>query len=491
MQDLARTGVPGLDDIVRGGLPRNRMYLVQGEPGVGKTSLAFQFLLEGVARGERCLYVTLAETREEVEEVANAHGWKLDGLDIFEMSAIEQRLALNDNTLFDPADVDLQEVTDALLHEVARVQPARVVFDSLAEIRLLAQDALRYRRQIMALKTFFAGKRSTVFLLDDQVHRPEDEQVRSLVHGVIGLERWNPEYGGERRRLHVGKLRGVPFRGGYHDYVIRKGGLAVFPRLVAAEHRTAVPKKVLSSGIDGLDHLLGGGVNYGTATLLVGPAGSGKSTVCMQYALSTAKAGGRAAIYCFEESMGTMLGRARQLGLPLDDAIHSGRIQVNQVDPAEVSPGEFAARVRQAIDNGADVVVIDSLNGYIAAMPQESFLTLHIHELLSYASLKGVATFLIMTQHGLMGQAMMAPLDVSYIADTVLLLRFFESEGSICKAISVVKKRAGAHETSIRELAFGPGGASVGKQLKDFQGVLTGVPTFVGPRSDLLRPDDG
>ena len=489
MEHLARTGIAGLDNVLRGGLPRRRMYLIQGEPGVGKTTLALQYLLEGVRQGERCLYVTLAETRDEITEVAGAHKWDLEGLDIFELSAIE-RLGLNDNTLFDPADVDLQEVTDALLKEVARVNPNRVVFDSLAEVRLLAQDPLRYRRQILALKSFFVGKEATVLLIDDS-NPTSDEQVRSLVHGVIGLQRLAPEYGGERRRLHVAKLRGVPFRGGHHDYVIREGGLMVFPRLVAAEHRGGKLQRVLSSGIAGLDSLVGGGIDYGTASLIVGAAGSGKSTISLHYALASARNGGRSVMYCFEESVETLVTRARHLGMGIDKAMASGRLLLEQVDPAEVSPGEFACRVRASIDGGTDAVVIDSLNGYLSAMPQESFLTLHIHELLTYASLKGVATFLVMAQHGLMGAGMAAPVDISYIADTVVLLRYFEAAGSIRKAISVVKKRTGRHEDAIRELGFGDGGALVGNQLKNFQGVLTGVPSFMGENADLLRRKGG
>lgn len=488
MSNLAETGIAGLNDVLRGGWVRDRMYLVQGEPGVGKTTLAFQFLLDGVTRGESCLYVTLAETRDEVVGVASAHGWDLTGLHIFELSAIEQTLTKHDNTLFDPADIDLQEVTEALLAEVDRVKPSRVVFDSLSEVRLLAQDPLRYRRQILALKTYFSTRKATVLLLDDQGDAKGDEQVRSLVHGVLALEKLALEYGTERRRMHVAKLRGVPFRGGYHDYVINKGGIAVYPRLVAAEHRVERPKSVLASGVGGLDALAGGGVDYGTATLIVGPAGAGKSTLALHYALATARNGGKAVFYAFEESRSTLMARAEALGMKLRELVDAGRVIIQQVDPAEVSPGQFAHMVRAAIDDGVDVLIIDSLNGYISAMPEESFLTLHMHELLSYASQKGVATFLIMAQHGLMGSGMAAPVDVSYIADTVLLLRFFEVAGEIKKAVSVLKKRAGAHETAIRELRFGPGGAVVGDQLKSFHGVLTGVPRFVGPTNQMMTP---
>ncbi len=487
----ASTGISGLDDVLHGGFPRNRMYLVQGDPGVGKTTLALQFLMQGAKEGERGLYISLSETEEEIRAVASSHQWVLDGLEIYELSAAEQALQSDDNTLFPASEVELREIMGTLLAEVERINPTRVVFDSLSEIRLLAQEPLRYRRQILVLKQYFAGRRSTVLLLDDRTSEAGDIQLQSIVHGVLVLEKLAPEYGGERRRAHVSKLRGVRFRGGYHDYTIETGGLCVYPRLVAAEHRERRPREYLKSGIPALDALFGPGLAYGTSTLIVGPAGSGKSTMAAQYAVAAASQGRHAALFSFEEGLGTLCDRTAALGIGLQAHLAGGRITMKQIDPAELAPGEFVHLVRTTVEQKqARVIVIDSLNGYLNAMPEERFLTLHLHELLSFLSQQGVASLLVMAQHGLIGSRMEQPLDVSYLADSVVLLRYFEAEGSVRKAISIVKSRASNHETTIRELALGEDGIIIGAPLARFRGVLTGVPEYSGTRQDLLERHD-
>ncbi|MFN7146875.1 MAG: ATPase domain-containing protein, partial [Myxococcota bacterium] len=473
--------IPALDDVLGGGLVPHRLYLVSGDPGAGKTTLGLQFLLEGRRVGESGLYVTLSETREELTAVAASHGWSLDGIDIFELGPSAEELDPDQQyTMFHPSEVELSETTRAILERVEQVKPQRVVFDSLSEMRLLAQSPLRYRRQILALKQFFVGREATLVLLDDRTAEVADTHLQSIAHGVLSLEMLNPEYGGERRRLSVTKFRGRQFRGGYHDYRIRPGGLDVFPRLVAAEHREARPVAQLRTGVEGLDKLLGGGIEEGTSALVIGPAGTGKSTLAARVAYEVACRGDCADLFIFDESPATLLGRTASLGVPLGDHTASGRVRIHPIDPAELSPGEFAALVRRCVEGspdrpGARVVVIDSLNGYLNAMPEEKFLIIQLHELLSYLRQKGVITLLVLAQAGLLGTTS-SPVDASYLADAVLLLRYFEAGGEIRQAISVVKKRSGAHERSIRELTFGQGGVVVGETLREFQGILAGVP---------------
>ncbi|HLV21020.1 MAG TPA: ATPase domain-containing protein [Polyangiaceae bacterium] len=479
----AATGVPGLDDVLNGGLPSDRLYLVTGTPGVGKTTLALMFLLEGLRQGETCMYITLSESESEIRQVAASHGWSLDGLKLFELSSAEQTLRLEDeNTIYATADVDLKETMRLLLDEVAQAHPTRVVFDSMAEVRLLAQAPLRYRRQLLSLKQFFAGRRCTVLLLDDRSGATGDIQVESLVHGVIGLEQTAMEYGADRRRLRVAKLRGSRFRSGHHDFVIETGGLRVFPRLVAAEHRTDFVAEPLPSGIGRLDALLGGGLDRSTATLIMGPAGSGKSALAVSFAAAAARRGEVAALFVFEERVGTLLSRARALGSPLDELIERGRIVLHQVDPAELAPDEFTALVRDAVEKKhARLVVIDSINGYFNAMPQARYLTLQMRELLAYLGELGVASILTMAQTGTLGASMGSPVDVSYLADTVVLLRYFEAQGRLRKAISVIKKRSGYHEDTIRELSFGRDGISLSQPLTGMTGILFGLPSSGEP----------
>jgi circadian clock protein KaiC len=471
------TGVQGLDDVLKGGLIPHRLYLVDGDPGSGKTTLSTQFLMAGVERGESCLYLTLSETKEELLAGAASHGWSLDGIEIIELGTEEKDLSPDAHlTMYSPSEVELSETTRMVLEAVQRINPARVVFDSLSEMRLLAQSSLRYRRQILALKQFFIGRKCTVLLLDDGTAEGSDLQLQSIAHGVISLEQSAPLYGPERRRLRVIKLRGSEFRGGYHDVLIKRGGLIVFPRLVSAEHRETFEQTQIKSGVERLDALLGGGPDRGTSTLLVGPAGSGKSTIAVQYAVAAASRGDHAALFAFDESLETLRKRTNSLGIKFDEGLAAGTVSVSPIDPAQLSPGEFIQLVREAVEQrNARVVVIDSLNSYLAAMPDERLLMVQMHELLSYLGRRGVTSFLVVAQHGLLG-SMQTPVDTSYLADSVMLFRFFEAEGRVRKAVAVIKKRTGSHESAIRELCLGPTGIELSEPLNTFRGVLTGNP---------------
>jgi circadian clock protein KaiC len=471
------TGVEGLDDILEGGLPPGHLYLVEGDPGTGKTTLALQFLIAGVNKGESVLYVTLSESAKELEDVAASHGWSLKGLKIFELLPDEEALRPERQyTVFHPSEVELGDTTKAIVAKVDEVKPERIVIDSLSELRMLAQDPLRYRRQILAFKQYFTGRRCTVVLLDDRTNTDRDLQLQSIAHGVLSLENLSRDYGIKRRRLEVLKLRGSSFREGYHDYGIKRGGLAVYPRLIASEHKTKFSREKISSGIKELDTLVGGGIDRGTSTLVMGPAGAGKSTIAAKYAFAAMERGEPAAVYLFDEGMQTYLGRLKSLGLDADPFLKNGRFLLYQIDVAELSPGEFVDRVHQAVDrDGAKVVIIDSLNGFINAMPEEKYLPMQLHELTTFLNQKGVASFMVLAQHGLIGKEMQTPVDVSYLADAVLLLRYFEANGEVKQAISMIKKRSGHHERAIRELRLHHG-ILVGEALYDFKGVLTGVP---------------
>jgi circadian clock protein KaiC len=475
------TGSEGLDDILGGGLDANRLYLYEGRPGTGKTTISLQFLLKGRSLGERVLYITLSETKRELEVVAERHGWSLAGIDVFELVPPETTLdPERELTVFHPAEVELSETTGLMFKEVERLDPARVVIDSLSELRLLAQSPLRYRRQVLALKHFFAKRNCTVILLDDLSSSQDDLQLHSVAHGVVMLEQLAIEYGAERRRLRVIKMRGMAFRGGFHDFTIAEGGLKIFPRLVAAEHHRAFLGDVVSSGNAELDQLLGGGLERGTNALLIGSAGVGKSSVAMTYAIAAAKRGEHAVFFAFDEGRGTVEARARTLGLPLERYMASGLIRFQQIDPAELSPGEFGANVRRSVEQDqARVIVIDSLNGYLNAMPDERFLILQMHELLSYLGQQGVLTILVLAQHGLVGP-METPLDISYLSDAVLMLRYFEMAGTVRRALSVVKKRSGHHEHTIREFRLSGSGMTLGPPLTAFSGVFSGNPRFTG-----------
>jgi circadian clock protein KaiC len=480
------TGITGLDDVLSGGLIPHRLYLVDGDPGAGKTTLALQFLMAGVKKGEKCLYITLSETKEELLAGALSHGWSLDGIDIVELIAEEHDLdADNQVTMYPTAETELHETTRRILGAVAKTNPGRIVFDSLSELRLLAQSSLRYRRQILALKQFFVGRKCTVMLLDDKTSEGSDLHLQSIAHAVVSLEQLAPVFGAARRRIRVVKFRGTDYRGGYHDFAIRMGGLEVFPRLVAVEHRTNFTAGRIESGVTALDELLGGGPDRGTSTLLIGPAGCGKSTIAVQYAVAAAARGDHAVIFAFDESLQTLEARTAALGIRFKEGREAGQVHVQQIDPAELSPGEFVYLVRQAVErDDARVVVIDSLNGYMNAMPQEQFLTAQLHELLTYLGRQGVTTLMVVAQHGMLGSNMQSPVDTSYLADSVVLLRYFEYAGKVKKAISVMKKRSGAHEESIRELRFDGNGIHLSEPLEKYRGILTGVPQEMPERAE-------
>ena len=472
------TGVPGLDDVLRGGLVRNRLHLVDGAPGAGKTTLAIQFLREGIARGEKALYITLAESAHELAAVAESHGWTLDGIEVYEMPSVhggggEQ----NSYTLFHPAEIELANSAQSIAQQVERVRPKRVVIDSLSELRLIAQDPLRYRRQLLALKQFFGKAGCTTLVLDD-LSDDASNRLLTIAHGVIRLEAVMMAFGPRRRRMEVLKMREVPFRGGFHDYEIRTGGLVVFPRLVAAEHGSEFRQDLYSSGIPTLDLMLGGGVHTGTSTVVTGPAGAGKTTLTSQYALAAAERGQKSSIFIFDERLPTFLTRAEGLNMPIRNHMEAGRIQVTQVDPAELSPGEFAWAVRRSVEEGADVVVIDSLTGYLHAMPDQRFLLLQMHELLTYLNQRGVVSMLVVAQAGLTTLQMESPIDLSYLVDTVIALKYYERECEVRRLISVFKKRPGGHERTSRELLMGPDRFNIGEPVKDLRNLLAAIPQY-------------
>lgn len=488
----AATGVPGLDDVLSGGLSRGHVFLLEGQPGTGKTTTAVRFLLEGARLGEPCLYITLSESAQELRDGAKSHGWEIDPtIELFELLPPESLLTADrEQSLLYSSDLELGEATSSIFNTFDRIQPTRVVLDSLSEIRLLAQSSLRYRRQLLVLKHYFAQRGATVLLLDDLTADSADKTSHSIVHGVIRLEELAPEYGAQRRRLRVVKYRGQSFRGGYHDFAIRTGGIEVFPRLVALEERKLFERKQMTSGNAELDGLLGGGIEQGSSTLVLGPAGTGKSTFMFQFVTAAVARGEKAALFIFDEELGLLLDRTRSMGLNLESMLEAGTLTIDQIDAAELSPGEFAHLVRSRVDVAeVKTVVIDSLNGYQAAMPEEHALTLHIHELLQYLNRQGANTFLTVAQHGLVGD-MRAPVDVTYLADTVILLRYFEANSAVRRAVSVIKKRTGRHETTIREFHVSHDGLSLGPPLDQFQGILRGVPKLVGAGRSAA-PDAG
>ena len=486
------TGVSGLDGILEGGLTPNRIYLLEGDPGTGKTTLALQFMLDGLRKGETCLYITLSETAEELDSVARSHGWDVGRLSIFEMTPPEARLDPDQQyTLLHPSEVELGETTKLIFEKIEELKPDRVAFDSLSELRLIAQDPLRYRRQVLALKQFFAGRQCTALLLDDLTSHSPELQLHSIAHGVIVLQRVTREYGVERRRMRVIKMRGADFHAGFHDFMIQRGGILVFPRLLLVEATDGLSGEKIESGVPAMDALLGEGVDRGTSMLLLGPAGVGKSSLATRYALAAVERGEKAAIYTFDEARHTLIARSKGLGMNLEPYLKTGALAMEQVNAAELSPGQFAHRVRErVVRQDTSVVVIDSMNSYLNAMPAEQFLVMQMHELLAFLNQRGVLSILVMAQHGLLGQ-MPTPVDLSYLTDTVVLLRYFEFQGAVRKAISVVKKRSGPHESTIREYRLGPDGVGVGPPLAEFHGVLTGVPTYAGEAASLHKDGHG
>jgi circadian clock protein KaiC len=489
VQKRVSTGIGGLDDVLDGGLPAHHLYLVEGDPGAGKTTLGLQFLLEGAAKGEKGLYVTLSETAEELATVAASHGWDLEGIDVFELVNEEGLSPEAEQSILHPSEVELGETTRGIMAAVEQLTPSRVVFDSLSEMRLLAQNSLRYRRQVLALKRFFSLRNCTVLLLDDKTAEDGDLQLHSIAHGVVSMQQCTDDYGPERRRMRVVKMRGVKFRGGEHDFNLDTGGISVFPRLVAAEHRSNPAGDVMKTGTPELDRLLGGGLSRGSNTLFSGPSGVGKTTTALSCVLAALVRGEKASYYLFDEGMGTLLLRAVALGLDIRPYLDNGQLKIFALDPAEVSPGEFAHMVRTAVeDEGVGTIVIDSLNAYLQAMPGSKFLLLQMHELLTYLNQRNVVTILILGQHGLVGE-IRTDVDLSYLSDAILLFRYFEARGSLLKAISVVKSRTNDHELMIREFRLGRQGVEVGEALTDFEGVLGGIPTYRG--SMALLSDGG
>ncbi|MEJ2818521.1 ATPase domain-containing protein [Caulobacter sp. CCG-8] len=484
------TGVPGLDEILGGGLTRDRIYLIEGTPGSGKTTLALQFLLKGRELGESGLYITLSETETELRAAAASHGWLLDGIDLFELVSEEGLDPDSEQSVLHPSDVELGETTRGVMRQVEETKPLRVVFDSLSEMRLLAQNPLRHRRQILALKHFFATRKCTVLLLDDMTAEDGDLQLHSIAHGVISLQRTPQEYGSQRRRLEVVKMRGVKYRGGFHDFELDTGGVTVFERLVAAHHHADFTHEVVSTGTPGLDALVGGGLSRGTNTLISGPSGVGKTTTAVRCALAALERGERVAYYLFDEGLPTLLARSKSLGMDLQPFLDNGQLLIRAIDPAELSPGEFAFHVRDAVEQvGATLIVIDSLNAYLQAMPGQKFLLLQMHELLTYLNQQGVVTLLILGQHGFIGEVR-SDIDLSYLSDSILLFRFFEAAGAIRTAISAVKSRTTEHEKTIREIRLTHDGIEVGEALTDFQGVMSGLPSYEGKVPMLGQGDE-
>jgi circadian clock protein KaiC len=488
----AKSGIWGLDDVLEGGFSRGHVFLLEGEPGAGKTTIGLQFLLAGALAGESCLYITLSETEKELREGAASHHWALgDKLNVVELLPPESLLAGEQHqSLLYASDLELGETTKQIFEAVSRESPSRLVIDSLSEIRLLAQSSLRYRRQILTIKHYFARLGTTVLLLDDLTADATDKTVHSIAHGVVRLEQVAPGYGAERRRVRVIKYRGQKYRGGYHDFTITTGGINVYPRLIAAEHRHRFFRNQLSSGVKAFDALLGGGVESGSSTLILGPAGTGKSLIAITFAMAALARGEKAALFLFDEELSLLIDRMKSMNIDLEAALVGGRLTIEQIDAAELSPGEFAHRVRRTVDEKqVKTVVIDSLNGYQAAMPEQNSLILHIHELLQYLNRQGTATFMTVAQHGLVG-TMQAPVDITYLADTVILLRYFEARGRVRRAISVIKKRTGRHESTIREFRIDDDGLSLGEPLDAFQGVLRGIPTYQGDKEPLLEGKD-
>ena len=476
------SGSKALDYILCGGYAANRLHLIEGEPGSGKTTLGLQFLLEGKTKDERCLYITLSESRDELLHVAETHGWNLDGIEIFEL--VPPELSLDperEQSIVYASDLELGETVQMVMDEVERVAPARIVFDSLSEIRLLAQGSLRFRRQVLALKHFFSKRHCTILFLDDLTQTENDLSLHSLAHGVVRLDQVAIPYGAERRRLRVYKMRGRSFRGGFHDFTIKAGGLEIFPRLVAASHPAGGEQVfgVAKSGIDELDSLVGGSLDYGTSTLIIGPSGSGKSTLALQYIHAGLSRGEKAIFISFDETESVFLRRGAGLGLDVASFQERGLFSFRQVDPAELSPGELTALLRQQVEAGVTMIVLDSLSGYQHAMQEEQHMLLQMHEIVTYLNQQGVLTFLVLTQSGMVG-TMQSPIDLTYLSDAVMLMRFFEAQGEIRRAVSVLKKRTGRHETTIRELKIDGGGIRVGPKLEAFRGVLTGTPVLVG-----------
>jgi circadian clock protein KaiC len=490
------SGIEELDYILGGGFPANRLFLIEGAPGSGKTTLALQFLLAGAKNSETGLYVTFSESDDEIRSVADSHGWNMEGIHLQELSTLGDRLRSEEQyTVFQPADVELSETTQRVIDEVRRLSPKRVVIDSLSEIRLVARDPLRYRRQILALKDILSQCDCTVLFLEDHTLGNPDLLLQSVAHGVVLLDKAQSEYGGIRRKLQITKMRGGPSLEGMHDFAIRPGGLQVFRRLVAGDSVSSgkQAKHHLDGGDGGLktknaelDLLVGGSMRWGTGVVLAGPAGTGKSTLGIQIISAAAQEGYKTCAFLFDEARATYTERAANVSLDLSGHIESGQVQVHQVDPNELSPGEFAYRVRKQVEEqGVRVVVIDSLNGYLTAMTSERFLLAQLHELLAFLNAHSVLTIMTTAQHGMLNNEDATSFELTYLADVVVYLRYFEAGGRVRKAISVIKNRLSAHETSIREFKITGKGLEIGAPLRNFEGTLSGTPKYLGDSSAL------
>jgi circadian clock protein KaiC len=494
-QEVDSTGISGFDSVLRGGLPRNQLYLLEGSSGAGKTTLALQFLIEGAKRGEKVMWCTLSETEAQLHATARSHGWDLAGIDMLNLTRSGTAQALTDTeySFFSPGDIELQDVTQAIIDVTTREKPQRMVFDPFSDVKLLARDSLRYRRQVLQLREHFSALGTTVILIQERgLEAPSDPAAEAVVHGIFELSQHAPDYGKPRRRLRVHKLRGVNYREGYHDVTIATGGITVFPRLIAAEHAKPAIREVVSSGVPHLDEMMGGGLDRGASMLIMGPAGAGKSTLVSKFALAAADRGEISALFLFDETERAFLSRAEGLGMPIRRHVEGGTIRITQVDPAEFTPGEFAHAVRRQVEvDNAGLVAIDSLNGYLTAMPDEQHLAMHMHELLTYLSLQNSVTVLTLNQHGLVGGEASSPVEVSYLADSAILLRYFEAAGAVRRAISVVKRRGGPHEVHIREMTVSPPGVQLGETLREFRGVLTGQPDYAGPPRELSGGEAG
>jgi circadian clock protein KaiC len=487
------SGIEELDHILGGGFPARRLFLIEGAPGSGKTTLALQFLLAGTKNSEKGFYVTFSESEDEIRAVADSHGWTLDGIILQELSTLGDRLKNGEQyTVFQPADVEFSETVQRVIDDVRRLKPQRVVIDSLSEIRLVARDPLRYRRQILALKEILSECNCTVFFLEDYTVENPDLLLQSIAHGVVLLEKMQSEYGSMKRTLQVTKLRAGPSLEGSHDFAIRRGGLQVFRRLIASDSLNGVRPKdasgILKTNNEELDRLIGGGVRWGTAVVLVGPAGTGKSTIGMQIVSAAAQQGFKTCAFLFDEAKATYIKRGKNVDLDLAGHTEEGLIEIHQIDPNEQSPGEFAYRLRRKVEeDGVRVVVIDSLNGYLTAMTSERFLLAQLHELLTYLSVHGVLTIMTTAQHGMLNTTDTTSFELTYLADLVIYLRYFEAGGSVRKAISVIKNRLSAHEKSIREFEITDKGLEIGTPLRQFEGILSGIPKFLGETEDLLN----
>ncbi|PRY06143.1 ATPase domain-containing protein [Paraburkholderia sp. BL25I1N1] len=481
---LVLTGIPELDFVLRGGLPKYRLHLIEGAPGTGKTTIALRFLIDGVRNQESCLYVTFSESTDELVSAARTHGWDVGGIDFFELVPDEAQAAQQQTVLL-PAEIELDKTVQRIIARIEATHPDRIVIDSVSELRLLAHDPFIYRRQLSSLKRFLQGRCITTILLDD-LRFNDDGELQSLVHGVISLSSSERDYGAGRRRLRIAKMRGTNLMSGWHDYALVTGEVLVFPSLIANDHTSDVRGAPLRSGSPGLDEILGSGLDRGTTTMLIGPSGAGKSSLALSYALAGARNGEHAAYFSFDEAYEIFVRRGQSLGLDPQPALASGQLAWQRMNPSRISPGEFVWAVRREVeDKNARVVVIDSINSYLSTMPEERSLIAQLHELLTYLNRRGVVTLLLLAQQGVLGDVE-NPVDLSFLSDTVLLLRFFEAAGQLRRAVTVIKRRTGAHDTAIHEFRLSGHGVEIGRPLRDLHGIFSGVPTYSGSPDNLI-----